>query len=65
MPTKKIRKQIYIEARQEQLLKQLVKETGSTEARYARLGGRTGVYRAVDARGACSWSTDLEARRSP
>lgn len=36
MPTKKIRKQIYIEARQEQLLKQLVKETGSTEAQLIR-----------------------------
>ena len=36
MPTKKIRKQIYIEARQEQLLKQLVKETGSTEAELIR-----------------------------
>lgn len=36
MVTKKVRKQIYIEARQEQLLKQLVKETGATEAQLIR-----------------------------
>ena len=36
MTTKKVRKQIYIEARQEQLLKQLVKETGATEAELIR-----------------------------
>ena len=36
MPTKKVRKQIYLEARQEQLLKQLVKETGATEAELIR-----------------------------
>ena len=36
MPTKKVRKQIYLEARQEQLLKQLVQETGATEAELIR-----------------------------
>lgn len=36
MTTKMVRKQIYIEARQEQLLKQLVRETGSTEAQLIR-----------------------------
>ncbi len=36
MVTKKVRKQIYIEARQERLLKQLVKETGVTEAQLIR-----------------------------
>ncbi|MEA1870981.1 MAG: hypothetical protein U9N00_02135 [Candidatus Bipolaricaulota bacterium] len=36
MAAKKIRKQIYIEARQEKLLKQLVKETGATEAELIR-----------------------------
>ena len=36
MTTKKVRKQIYIEARQEQLLKQLVRETGATEAELIR-----------------------------
>ena len=36
MTTKKVRKQIYIETRQEQLLKQLVQETGATEAELIR-----------------------------
>jgi len=36
MVTKMVRKQIYIEARQDQLLKQLVRETGSTEAQLIR-----------------------------